>query len=323
VALQARLQEQETGSTSDLMLAGPAVCLCTFYLWVLQVPESETIGALKQKIADELKLGDVEEQKLIYLGKILSKNEQTIASVGVKDGGVLVLMISKIKKPAAAAAAPAAAADASSAPAAAAAGPPAAAAAAPAPAAATAAPTPAEQPAPAPAPAVGGAATPPAAAAGSPPAAGAPAPAPAAAGAPASAPAPAVAAESSLAMGAGLEPVVNDLMALGFPRDQVQAALRAAYNNADRAADYLFNGIPVRAVVGKSIVSLQSPRVRSVVPVLTVCFGVQCASLRVSPGSRDAANGAGSPRSGRWRCAAVWCSPGGQRITATATTATG
>jgi len=203
------------------------------------VEESSTVLDLKGKIFSDLKLGEVAEQKLIYQGKIL-KDEQTIASVGMKDGAIVVLMLSKIKK-AAPAAADAAASSSAAAPAAAAAAPAAAAAApeaaAPAasPAPATAAPLPSSGPQPAPAPAVGGAATPPTPAA-------APAASPVAGGTPA--PAPAAAAESSLAIGAGLEPVIADLMALGFPRDQVQAALRAAYNNADRAADYLFNGIP-------------------------------------------------------------------------------
>lgn len=33
-------------------------------------------------------------------------------------------------------------------------------------------------------------------------------------------------------------------MSMGFPREQCVAALRAAYNNSERAVEYLLNGIP-------------------------------------------------------------------------------
>jgi len=58
------------------------------------------------------------------------------------------------------------------------------------------------------------------------------------------APVDAVAAASVFATGAQLESVISGIMEMGFPREQVVRALRAAYNNPDRAVDYLMNGIP-------------------------------------------------------------------------------
>ena len=34
------------------------------------------------------------------------------------------------------------------------------------------------------------------------------------------------------------------MQAMGFPRDQCEAAFRAAYFNPERAIEYLLNGIP-------------------------------------------------------------------------------
>ena len=108
------------------------------------------------------------------------------------------------------------------------------------------APKPPPAPAPAPAPAAAPATTPqtPAAPpATTPVAPAAPAPAPAPEG---GAPTPEAAA-STLVAGAQLEETITNMMAMGFEREMCVKALRAAFNNPDRAVEYLLTGIPESA----------------------------------------------------------------------------
>lgn len=80
-------------------------------------------------------------------------------------------------------------------------------------------------------------------AAGSAPAAPAAAEAAPAAGAAAAEPAdPYSAAASHLLTGSALEQAVNGMMEMGFPREEVMRAMRAAYNNPERAVEYLMSG---------------------------------------------------------------------------------
>ncbi|KAJ3042829.1 UV excision repair protein RAD23 B, partial [Rhizoclosmatium hyalinum] len=82
-----------------------------------------------------------------------------------------------------------------------------------------------------------------------------PAPAPVAAPVAAAAPAPAAPAQpaaelsttfdaSTLATGTAYQAAVQNLIEMGFPAEQVARAMKAAYNNPDRAAEYLMTGIP-------------------------------------------------------------------------------
>lgn len=58
--------------------------------------------------------------------------------------------------------------------------------------------------------------------------------------------------------GAALEAKVQELMAMGFPEEQVRAAMRAAFNHGQRALQYLLDGIPAD-VAAASASSAPSP----------------------------------------------------------------
>ncbi|WVR08602.1 UV excision repair protein Rad23 [Kwoniella sp. DSM 27419] len=143
-----------------------------------------------------------ENQKLIFSGKILSDGA-TVGSLNIKEKDFLVVMVSKPK------AAPAASTSTPAAPSTP----------APAPVAAPAAETPAAPPVEA---------------------------APAASSAPEAASTSETAVESGLGgsfvTGAALQSAIEGMVEMGFERDQVVRALRASFNNPDRAVEYLMSG---------------------------------------------------------------------------------
>ncbi|WWC98636.1 UV excision repair protein Rad23 [Kwoniella sp. B9012] len=173
-------------------------------LFTVEAEGSETVGDLKKKI-QETQTFPAENQKLIYSGKILN-DTATVESLKIKEKDFLVVMVSKPKA---------------------------------APAASSSTPAPA-----APTPSTETPATP--AAAPAPTTESAPAPT---TEAPAAAPA---AEESSTAVesglgsgfltGSALQSATDSMVEMGFERDLVIRALRASFNNPDRAVEYLMSG---------------------------------------------------------------------------------
>lgn len=238
----------------------------------VEVDASETVLALKEKIAKEK--GDdyaVENQKLIYAGKILD-DVKVISEYKIEEKNFVVIMITKPKQK-------------------------------------SADPAPAPAPTPTPEPRATETVAPPVVPAPVQPVQPVPSASVSTVSSATSASSdvePAAAsshlsvseAEGLLVTGETYERTVLEIMSMGFERDQVERALRASFNNPDRAVDYLFNGIPEDVLVPSARrhaeadpAASASPAAGAGAPVAAVGSPVQPAAAGLSALS---ASGAGS-----------------------------
>ncbi|KAK9384722.1 hypothetical protein V1515DRAFT_624098 [Lipomyces mesembrius] len=190
--------------------------------WTVEVDPSDTILKLKELIQAE-KGWDATQQMLIYSGKTLV-DDRTIESYNIKETDFIVCMVSKKKSTTGA---PAAEGSTSAAPA-----------------------TPV-----APVPAAVSTTAPPVTATSGP--AAPPAAAPAQDETPlVSTPTPVSSAQgssgfndpSAFSTGSARQAAIDNMIEMGYERNEIEKAMRAAFNNPDRAVEYLLTGIPEHLV---------------------------------------------------------------------------
>jgi len=195
----------------------------------IEVKADETVEEIKQKIEKNLELGDASMMSLIHHGKIL-KNEQTAKDAGIKENDFVVLMVKKKKRKRKSKTKETSQNQ--------------------VPTIAGSSPASTEQKS----------TTTTGAASSEAPAANAVS----ATENPAAVQNDAPSGANAFVMGSQLDTAVQNLIAMGFSEADVQRAMRAAFNNPERAAEYLLTGIPPNiGAVAPSQVAAPPPAAQS------------------------------------------------------------
>ena len=93
-------------------------------------------------------------------------------------------------------------------------------------------------------------------------------------------PASASTADTGMVLGEDYNRMVQQLQDMGYEKSQVEAALRASFNNPDRAVEYLLTGIPSSA---------QPPPAQPAAPSTTAAQSASTPAVAASPGDNPLA----------------------------------
>lgn len=95
---------------------------------------------------------------------------------------------------------------------------------------------------------------------------------------------------SNLVTGPSYDAMVNEMMLMGYEREQVVAALRASFNNPDRAVEYLLTGIP-----GRDAGHSSGPE--AVVPPVSGILSAPVSGITLPANTGSSSAGGGNPLS--------------------------